>query len=134
MSTNQENSQDSAFYDPYKSFATSLRAWFIAYGIGAPILFLSNEFTQKAIAEYQLNKLLIFLFLSGVVIQTIQALLYKHVMWHLYMGEGNTSYHSKLLYKVSDKISEAYWLETIFDLSTVCVYVLGTWHVLKALL
>jgi hypothetical protein len=125
---------DSIFYEPYKSFATSLRAWFIAYGIGAPILFLSNENTQKAITEYECNETLIFLFLSGVIIQTIQALLYKHTMWHLYMGEGNSKYHNKWLYKASEKISEAYWLETLFDLATVCVYVLGTWHVLKALL
>ncbi|MDH5600102.1 MAG: hypothetical protein OEY78_02235 [Gammaproteobacteria bacterium] len=132
MSLNQDNNQDSVFYEPYKIFATSLRAWFIAYGIGAPILFLSNEFTQRVISEYENNKLLIFLFLAGVILQTIQALLYKHVMWHLYMGEDNHDYHKSWLYKSSVKISEASWLEILFDLATVFVYSIGTWHVLNA--
>lgn len=134
MSDTPQNDNDSVFYAPYKSFATSLRAWFIAYGIGAPIVFLSNDTTQKAISEYESNKYLIALFLSGVVLQTIQALLYKHTMWHLYMGEGNDSYHENNLYKISESISEAYWLEVIFDLATVFVYALATWHTFKALL
>jgi len=69
-----------AFYEPYKTFSTSLRAWFIAYGIGAPVIFLSNESTRNAISSYDYNKLLISLFLLGVVIQIIEALLYKYAM------------------------------------------------------
>jgi len=55
-------------------------------------------------------------------------------MWHLYMGEGNPSYHTKWLYKGSEKITDVYWLEATLDLSTVIVYVLATWHTFKALL
>ena len=134
MADKHINENEYIYYEPYKNFALSLRAWFIAYGIGAPIIFLSNEGTQKAISNYEGNKFLISLFLTGVVIQIIQALLYKHAMWHLHMGEGNPDYHTKWLYKGSEKITEVYWLEATLDLSTVIVYVLATWHTFKALL
>ena len=124
---------DSTFYEPYKAFATSLRTWFVAYGIGAPLVFLSNDSTRTAISKYEHQELLVALFLGGVVLQILEAMLYKHAMWHLYYGEGNAGYQNKLRYKVSDAVSEAYWLGVIFDLGTLVVYGFGTWHAFLAL-
>lgn len=134
MNGQQDMSKQSEYYEPYKGFASSLRAWFIAYGIGAPILFLSNDSTRAAISNYEYNHALVLLFLSGVLLQAVEALLYKHAMWHLYMGEEKDSYKNSTLYKLSDKISEAYLLGVFFDIATVIVYGVGTWLAYNALL
>lgn len=31
---------DSGFYEPYAYFSKTVRAWFIAFGVGVPVLFL----------------------------------------------------------------------------------------------
>ena len=35
--------QDGGSHEAYVGFARSVRVWFIAYGIGAPVLFLTNK-------------------------------------------------------------------------------------------
>ena len=124
----------SDYYEPYKGFDTSLKTWLIAYGIGAPILFISQETTMVAIKNYEHSHALVFLFLGGVLLQTLESFIYKHAMWHLYMGEKSTEYKKYKRYTLSVNISEAYWLGAMFDVSTLIVYAIATWLSFDALL
>jgi hypothetical protein len=83
----------SEFYAPYVEFAQTLRTWFVAYGIGGPVVFLSNDTALLALMKSGTLPRIGLLFLLGGGLQIIGALLNKHSMWYLYAGEVYT--HSK---------------------------------------
>jgi hypothetical protein len=117
------------YFGCYAEFAKTLRTWFIAYGIGAPILFLSNDTAWEIIRSSGQIRLIGFWFLSGVLIQVLEALLYKNAMWYLYRGEENPQIKNKMRYKVFYNISEYYWLEVLFNILTLICFVTATWRV-----
>jgi hypothetical protein len=121
------------YFECYAEFAKTLRTWFIAYGIGAPILFLSNDTLWGMIKSSEHIRLIGFLFLAGVFIQVLEALLYKNAMWYLYKGEENPKIKNKARYKAFYNISEYYWLEVLFDMLTLICFVAGTCKVVYIL-
>jgi hypothetical protein len=72
---------DTGFYEPYVALARSLRVWFIAYGIGGPVLFLSNETAWKSLIKAGQARAVALLFLAGVATQVITVLIHKAAMW-----------------------------------------------------
>lgn len=121
---------DSGFYEAYSGFARSLRIWFIAYGIGGPVIFLTTNDAWKTLAVSGQGKPVAYLFLSGVAIQIIAALLYKTAMWYLYVGELAPGTRRRRMYKIADWLSESYLLEGLFDLATLVVFTLAALTVL----
>ncbi len=126
-----EAASDSGFYEAYSGFARSLRIWFIAYGIGGPAIFLTNNDAWKTLAASGQGKLIAYLFLSGVAIQIAAALLYKTAMWYLYVGELAPGTRKRRVYKIADWLSESYMLEGLFDLATLVVFTLAALSVLS---
>lgn len=82
----QARKDDPNFYEPYAEFAKNLRVWFIAYGIGGPALFLSNESAQKTFLASSHAKFIAYTFLSGVAVQIFMVMMYKTAMWYLHVG------------------------------------------------
>lgn len=62
------------------------------------------------------------LFLLGVGVQVLQAITYKVAMWYLYMAELKPGLRATKRFKISDYVSEALWLELIFDGTTVLLF------------
>jgi len=122
------------YFECYAEFAKTLRTWFIAYGIGAPILFLSNDTLWEIVKSSDHIRLIGFLFLAGVLIQVLEALLYKNAMWYLYRGEENPKIKNKARYRAFYNISEYYWLEVLFDILTLICFVIATWKVVCILI
>lgn len=130
-SARQKIKQESGFYEAYAGFARSLRTWFIAYGIGAPVLFLTNKEAWSLISASAQGRTIAYLFLAGVALQIVAAMIYKTAMWYLYVSELENHRASDWRVKVADWISENYWLEIIvFDLGAL---VLFGWATLKVL-
>jgi hypothetical protein len=125
--------EEKGFYEAYVGLSRNLRVWFIAYGIGGPVLFLSNNEVWQKISASGDGKLIGFLFLSGVSIQLVGTLLYKTTMWYLYIGELHKDFKKRLRYKVSDWVSECYCLEFIFDLGTLITFGWATYKVFRVL-
>ncbi len=125
--------EEKNFYDAYVGLSRNLRVWFIAYGIGGPVLFLSNNEVWQKISASEEGKLICFLFLSGVSIQLIGTLLYKTAMWYLYTGELHKDFKKRFRYKVSDFLSECYCLEFLFDLGTLITFGWATYKVFRVL-
>ncbi len=118
--------EEADFYAPYGEFARNLRTWFIAYGVGAPALFIAQPELLSAVVASGSGRLLASLFLSGVAVQILVAIMYKGAMWYLYMGELDASVKAKKRYKVADWLSEAFWLELLFDLVTLVLFGVAT--------
>ncbi len=118
--------EDSEYYQPYSEFAKNLRTWLIAYGIGAPALILSSKSAWDAVKSSGHFALIGVLFLLGVALQLIEALLYKHAMWHLYFSELDAEHKKSGWYKVAEWLSEAYLLELSFDMISVLLFIIAT--------
>jgi hypothetical protein len=124
----------SEYFECYAEFSKTLRTWFIAYGIGAPVLFLSNKAVWETIKSSGNIGFIGLFFLFGISIQTLEALLYKNAMWYLYRGEENPQIKNKKRYKFFYNISEYYWLEILFDLLTLGFFATATWKVVCILI
>jgi hypothetical protein len=73
--------EEVGFYEAYAGFARTLRTWFVAYGIGGPVLFLTNDNAAKTFRGAPSAHLIAYSFLSGVLLQILAALLSKTAMW-----------------------------------------------------
>lgn len=125
---------DGGFFDGYASFAGVLRTWLIAYGIGGPVLLLTNENVSKKISASGHSHDIALLFLVGVALQVIAAFLYKGAMWYLYMGEEvSEGIQETTCHRISSWLSEAFWLEMLFDLGSIVLFAVATMRVLELL-
>lgn len=125
--------EESGFYEAYAGFANNLRIWLLAYGIGAPVVLLSNEHAWKAIVDSEQGKFLAILFFAGVALQIIAAVMYKTAMWFLYMGELKKSYRKTKMYKAADYLSENYLIESGIDVATIVIFGVASFNVVRAI-
>lgn len=133
--TRQETStrKESGYYAPYQEFARNLRFWFLTYGIGAPVVLLSNENATQALRLAGVLYRVSVLFLVGVCLQVGMAILYKTAMWYLYMGELDATVQGRRIYKLLDWLSESYWLEFFFDIATLAMFAIATYTAMEVL-
>lgn len=125
---------DGGFFEGYASFAGVLRTWLIAYGIGGPVLLVTNEKVSEKLSASGLSLDIALLFLIGVGLQVIVALLYKGAMWYLYIGEEVSKKIQKTkCYRISSWLSEAFWLEMMFDLGSIVLFTIATMRLLGLL-
>jgi hypothetical protein len=116
-----------AFYKSYSEFSKTLRTWFVAYGIGGPIVLLSNNAAWGWLVKSGRISLIGLLFLMGGVLQVIGALLNKHAMWYLYIGEERSEAKNKYSYKISDTYSNQGWIDVVIDIATLILFGWATW-------
>ncbi len=134
MGENSTLEREKGFYEPYVGFAKALRTWFIAYGIGAPVLLLQSETCWSKLTSSGQALPPVLFFLAGVVIQILTALVYKTAMWYLYIGELDKQLKLKKRYKISDWLSETYCIEFVIDLGTLALFIVATYMVINILL
>jgi hypothetical protein len=132
-STGSAPREEAGFYDAYAGFARNLRTWLIAYGIGGPVLFVSQSFVTEALVKSGTARGVAYAFLGGVVLQIVAALIYKSAMWYCYQGELEPGFRESRRFRVSGFISCAYWLEFSFDLITIALFAWATWRVLSVI-
>lgn len=130
----EEKSGSSVYFEPYRHYSQVLRAWLVAYGIGVPVLLLSQSEVVVKIIPSGNGTIIIFLFLLGVSIQVLVALIYKYSMAILYEHENCLSIANSLRYKTARYFSEKYWPDAIGDLVTICVYIIGTYVIATTML
>jgi hypothetical protein len=122
---------DRGFYEPYAVFSRTLRAWLVAYGIGAPVLFATQPSCARILASADAAMPIIGFFLFGVIVQVIAALLYKYSMGYIYFAELDGHFQKTKRYRIAEYISGAMWLEMLFDLFSIGAFTLATYMALK---
>jgi hypothetical protein len=123
---------ETGFFAAYAEFSKTLRAWLIAYGVGAPILFFQSPDAWAALGKSGEVRPFVYAFLVGIAIQVLSALLYKSAMWYLYMEELQDIPATHWKARISAYVSSAYWLEIGMDLATVCCFGTATVRALIA--
>ncbi|MGB9428589.1 MAG: hypothetical protein WCC11_01715 [Gammaproteobacteria bacterium] len=134
MVNTHKKTDDSSFYESYAHFSRTLRAWLVAYGVGVPVLLVSQEFIAKAIIKSGTGALITWLFLIGVAIQVLAALLYKYSMAYLYSAEVDAALNETRRVKAAEWLSNTVWLEALFDVVSIALFVCGTFMVVSAVL
>ncbi|MFC7519900.1 hypothetical protein ACFQS6_06105 [Xanthomonas populi] len=112
--TTHKPSRDS-FFANYSEYAKTLRAWLVAYGIGAPVLFLTNNQLSAALKASPHRDWIVDLFLLGVALQVILAFVNKWCAWHLYVGEYDSEFQSRRSYKFWAWLNERSWIDLSID-------------------
>jgi hypothetical protein len=126
--------KESGFYEPYSHFSRTLKAWLVAYGIGAPVLLASQEHLSKLVIDSGCGVVISALFLLGVASQIAASLVYKYSMGIIYFSELDSEIKDTRIFKIADRVSESFGLELAFDLLTVICYAVGTYMTFKAIL
>jgi hypothetical protein len=130
MSTGTE--AEKGYFDAYASAMTNLRTWLVAYGIGAPVLFLSNEELWQALAQAKCASCVGILFLAGVGLQVLIALINKTIMWWCYYGEAKPSVKEHRRYKAFSWLSEQFWIDLVIDAASIALFITATYIVFRA--
>ncbi|MDI6451779.1 hypothetical protein [Anaerobaca lacustris] len=132
MATDEAPDLERGYFDAYASATTNLRTWLVAYGIGAPVLFLSNDTLWQALAGAQCASCVGMLFLGGVGFQVLIALINKNAMWFCYYAESKPAFKSSRTYKVCAWLSEQFWIDMILDVLSIVFFIVATYRVFVA--
>ena len=84
MVVSKENLDHQGHFEAYFEYSKTIRIWFVSYGIGAPIVFLTQSNLMEIIISSSLGKDAIDYFLYGVVLQISISIINKWNNWHLY--------------------------------------------------
>jgi hypothetical protein len=115
------------YFESYAEFSKVLRAWLIAYGIGAPVLFTTNDRLAGAISHSGLVRVIALCFLVGVVAQVLIASLNKSIMWALYYGSSNDPFKATRRYKLAYRLSENLSIDVAADVASIVMFAIATW-------
>lgn len=126
-----DSTAEDGYFAAYARFAGTLRAWLVAYGVGGPALIVTQEKLAERLVASPSSKAIMILFLSGVASQVFAAVLYKYAMWYLYRGESSGDLQASKRYRVANWLSEAYLIETAFDLASIGLFGVATYKLLS---
>ena len=121
-------------YDAYGRHASTLRNWFIAYGVGGPALVATHDGLIAKISAAHTGALIAVLFLGGVGLQILSTIIYKAAAWST-MDYGSTPEQKVGLWtRVSTKITNSVLIEIITDLGTLGLFAWATILVFRAII
>ena len=125
---------DTGFYEPYTHFSRTLRGWMVAYGIGVPVVLLSQDRLANVILSSGKGTTLTALFLGGVVLQVVAALAYKYSMAMLYANELDASRSKRWYTRLAEWLSDAFWLEFAIDALSIACFAWATFNTMQVVL
>ena len=128
---NHDADQKDGHFDNYADYSRTLRAWLVAYGIGGPVLFLTNDKVADRVALSGHASQIIVAFLIGVGAQILLAMLNKWGAWHMYRGAGDPTYQRTNAYTFWDFINSQYWIDLGIDVISLLTFTFATWRVLE---
>jgi hypothetical protein len=131
--------ENDSFFGSYEAHAKTLRGWLILYGAALPAYFLKEKTFADLIRDSGHGRLIIMLFLLGILLQVIQVFTYKVAMGYLYLeetlkDERKTKFKATYRYRLSSWYSDQTWPVVILDLGTIALYGCATWMLLTAFL
>ena len=119
-------SADTEYFEVYKYHASMLRTWLVAYGIGAPVIVLTNEHIWLALQKSKYSSLISWLYLIGVAIQICITAINKYVMWASYYGESHPEFLDTKRYRLAKCIRGLIIIDFIIDLGSILLFSAAT--------
>lgn len=117
---------EAGYYEAYAKHADILRSWLVAYGVGVPVLILSQEGLWKVMLANGVIVSAGLSFVIGVALQAALALINKVVMWNNYRGASSWKFRHTRTYWFLMCLSAQFWVDIVFDIVTIVAFVHGT--------
>ena len=114
----------SHFYEAYADYAKTLRTWLVGYGIGGPVIFITNEQASTRIAASGQGVTIATLFLTGVAFQVFISLVNKWMNWYVYATPPGD--RSGGLFKTVDRVTNQFWIDVVCDIGSVVMFACAT--------
>lgn len=113
-------------FDMYWKYATHLRNWFIAYGIGGVILFVKYAKVFASLTS-DIKREIVGCFLLGIGLQVLIAFINKTTQWVIYSKYADKE---SLTYKFFDWLSNQFWIDVAIDVATFISFAYATIYLL----
>ena len=133
-STPSTEDDGSEHYAAYEEHAKTLRTWLVAYGIGGPVLIISQDAVWKRLSESGALREIAACFLGGVGLQVILAAVNKSAMWACYFGEIDPKYRSTIRYSFGVWLSEQYAIDFVCDVVAMALFGWATYRCFTSLI
>ncbi len=111
----------------YSEYNKTLRTWLVAFGIGGPALFMTNDAIAKRLAAVGTLKMVVALFLAGVGVQVIGALLNKACNWYVYQAYSPGGVKGTLRHRCAEWLTSHFWIDVFLDLVSISVFGWALW-------
>jgi hypothetical protein len=132
-------------FSNYAEYSKTYRSWMVGYGIGGPVLLLTGKDAPQALAQSPWLGTIVTLFVFGVAIQIVLALVNKWAAWHMYRGAWSAwllktgdpdydGYEKSRMFHVWDWINRQSWIDLCCDIGALASFSIATWIALSVLL
>jgi len=123
-----ESPAAASLFSVYSEFARVLRTWFVAYGIGGPVLLLTNDAVQRKFAASGQAAHITLAFLTGVALQVLLAVLNKNATWIAYEAERRADRKTKTVYRLAVWFTNEFWIEFAMDMGSLVAFTWATYR------
>ena len=120
-------------FETYAEHTRILRTWLVAYGVGGPVLILTNDTVFAEISKSVNAPCVAILFGIGVAAQVAIALINKVSIWVVYYGEEHESFRATRCYKIADGVSRQFWIDAGADVISIGTFAWATGNVFAIL-
>ena len=104
----------------YRGYAKLLRAWLVAYGVGGPVLFLTQAPVAECIRASGHAACIVYLFLAGVAAQVLITFINKCISWGLYARARRE--RQRWYDRYISIISACFWLDMLADAASIVLF------------
>ena len=126
--------QAAEFHRAYEDYSRTLRTWLVAYGIGGPVLMLTNERISRSLLDSGQARLIAGLFLAGVVLQVALAAVNKAAMWICYYADDDEDLAGRWWCRSAQWLSRQFWIDLLLDLGSLAAFAIATWRAFDILI
>lgn len=119
------------FYKVYDEYAKNLRAWFVAYGVGGPVLILTQEKVSQVVIESGSGRVVALFFLAGVVLQVLLSLVNKWANWGVYAYSETEDLSEGKRFRFCSWASNQVWFDVLLDLGSMACFGAATWNIVR---
>ena len=124
-----EEDSSADLFKAYESYSQTLRTWLVAYGVGGPVLLLTNDKLWALIGKSCWAQALAEAFLAGVALQVVLAALNKSVMWGSYYGEIDRDFRTTYRYRSAIWLAKQFWIDFLVDTISIALFGWATYRV-----
>ena len=120
-------------YKVYQSYGNALRTWLVAYGIGGPVLMLTNDSVRARIAASGSSRSIALCFLIGVAVQVAITAANKTIMWAQYFSTIHPPALKMKRYRLAAWLAEQLWIDITLDCVSIGLFVVATYRAFSIL-
>lgn len=122
----EEGSSDKGTFGLLERQTATLRYWFLAFGVGAPALILTNNGLLGLIRQSGYLTPLMVCFLVGVGSQILETWLNRGVNLTTYLGEvdgeQDSEFRNSRTYRAAVALSRQVWIDILMDFVTILAF------------